>query len=378
MATFQLKKGTDTFDLDTAGAVSKSGVALGTWSTGDTNQVVISKAGGTIPIDVTWQFNADNHLILQANGADVFDFSASTSPQPFFRTENALLRVRPDKNKSFEFTIKGEWDLDANHNLTLTVNGVKSVLDGFIQDPRGRFMYHVFDKRDLTRESVLGFVGAWESLTTDDGVPKLKFTYQRADQTTDVFELPAAVTVNRTTNQFMYEYDKGGQTRRLQFVGELRINENFEITYSVDRQESSSGQQQVAATTFKFGAVFHRNDFTGELQLAIKKLDGSGGTTVTIGGNFTAMLGTTQLVAGFSFSQMRNGAVVSTTIGFNGRLVLKDNGEITWNFQRNATSMSINVNVHVQVGDARVDGRLNLESAGGKVVGVRFLLGVAF
>jgi len=96
------------------------------------------------------------------------------------------------------------------------------------------------------------------------------------------------------------------------------------------------------------------------------------------GGNFTAMLGTTQLVAGFSFSQMRNGAVVSTTIGFNGRLVLKDNGEITWNFQRNATSMSINVNVHVQVGDARVDGRLNLESAGGKIVGVRFLLGVAF
>jgi hypothetical protein len=378
MATFQLKKGNDTFDLDTGGTVSKAGVSIGTWSTNDANQVVISKPDGTVPIDVAWQFNADNHLVLQLNGADAFDFSAATSPQPFFKTENAVLLVRPDKNKSFEFTIKGEWDLDARHNLTLTVNGVKSVLDGFIQDPRGRFMYHVFDKRDLTRESVLGFVGSWESLTTSDGVPKLKFTYRRADQTTDVFELPAAVTVNRTTNQFMYEYDKGGQTRRLQFVGELRINENFEITYVVDRQVSSSGQQQVASTTFKFAAVFHRNDFTGELQLAIKKLDGSGGTTVTIGGNFTAMLGQAQLVAGFSFSQMRNGAIVSTTVGFNGRLVLKDNGEITWDFERNATAMSINVNVHLQVGDARVDSRLNLESAGGKIVGVRFLLGVAF
>ena len=235
MATFQLKKGNDTFDLDTGGTVSKAGVSIGTWSTNDTNQVVISKPDGAVPIDVMWQFNADNHLVLQLNDADAFDFSAATSPQPFFKTENAVLHVRPDKNKSFEFTIKGEWDLDARHNLTLTVNGVKSVLDGFIQDPRGRFMYHVFDKRDLTRESVLGFVGSWESLTTSDGVPKLKFTYQRADQTTDVFELPAAVTVNRTTNQFMYEYDKGGQTRRLQFVGELRINENFEITYVVDR-----------------------------------------------------------------------------------------------------------------------------------------------
>jgi hypothetical protein len=144
----------------------------------------------------------------------------------------------------------------------------------------------------------------------------------------------------------------------------------------VDRQ-ASSWDSSSRLNDFQVRAVFHRNDFTGELQLAIK----AGWllrNDVTIGGNFTAMLGTTQLAAGFSFSQMRNGAVVSTTIGFNGRLVLKDNGEITWNFQRNATSMSINVNVHVQVGDARVDSRLNLESVGGKVVGVRFLLGVAF
>ena len=61
MATFQLKKGNDTFDLDTGGAVSKSGAAIGKWSTNDSNQVVISKADGTITIDVTWQFNADNH-----------------------------------------------------------------------------------------------------------------------------------------------------------------------------------------------------------------------------------------------------------------------------------------------------------------------------
>src|SRR4029450_6428491 len=193
MATFQLKKGTDAFDFDTAGAVTKAGAAVGKWSTNNTNQIVITKADATtVPIDVTWAFNAHNHLVLQSGGTDVFDFSAAGNPQPFFKTEDAVLQVRPDKNQAFTFALRGEWDIDANHNLPLPVNGVTCVIDGFVQDPRGRFMYHFFDKRDLTRETVLGFVGSWESLTSGDGAAKVKFTYKRSDQTTDTFELPAA------------------------------------------------------------------------------------------------------------------------------------------------------------------------------------------
>jgi hypothetical protein len=378
MPTFPLTKDSDTFDLDTAGTVSKGGAAVGTWSTNPTNQIVITKPDGTsIAIDVGWRFNLDNHLTVQAGGGGVFDFCKAANQRPFFKTENAVLHVFPDQNQAFAFQLRGEWDLDAHHDLAFTINGVTSVINGFIQDPRGRFMYHFFDQRDFTRESVLGFVGAWESVTVD-GVPSLKFTYKRADRTTDVFELPAAITMNRSINQFMYEYDKNGQRHRLQFVGELRINENFEITYVLDRQVAQSGTEQIASTSFKIAATFKRNDFTGDLELAVKKQDGTPGTTITLGGQFTAILGTTHLVVGFSYTQVRDGAVVSSTFGFNGKLLLKDNGEINWEFQRNATSMSININAHVQVGDARLNGLLNLVSANGKVVGVRVLLGIAF
>lgn len=379
MATFQLKKSNDTFELDTAGVVTKAGAPFGTWSTNDTNQVVITKPDSdTVLVDVVWKFNQDNHLVMHVGDADVFDFSQAGPTRPFFKTENAVLHVFPDQNKTFQFSLKGEWDLDKNHNLTFTITGMASTIVGFIQDPRGRFMYHFFDQRDLARESVLGFAGTWESVTSAQGVPMLKFNYRRANQTPDVFELPAAVTVNHTTNQFMYEYDDKGKKRRLQFVGELRLNENFEIVYVLDRQSSQTGQELVATTTFRLAAMFKRNDFTGELELAIKKADGSPGTSIIIGGNFTAMLGPNQLVVGFAFSQLRNGTVVTTTVGFNGTLALKDNGEITWDFQRDATQMSININAHIQVGNARVNTLLNLRSAGGKVVGVRVLLGVAF
>lgn len=379
MATFQLKKGADIFDLDTAGAVAKGGAPFGKWSTNDTNQLVITKPdASTVALDVVWKFNPDNHLVVQANGADVFDFSQAGPSKPFFKTEDALLKVFPDVNKAFQFTLKGDWALDKNHHLTLTVSGTTSTIVGFIQDPRGRFMYHFFDQRDLARESVLGFAGAWESVTSADGKPMVKFAYQRKNQPAGVFELPAAVTVNRSTNQFMYEYDDKGKKRRLQFVGELRLNENFEISYILDRQVSQTGQELVASTTFRLAAVFRRNDFTGEMELAVKKADGTPGTTLVIGGNFTGMLGTTQLTVAFAFSQTRNGAVVTTTVGCNGALLFKDNGEVTWEFQRNAAQMSININAHIQLGDARIDGRLNLVSAGGRVVGVRALFGVAF
>ena len=377
MPAFQLKKGTDTFDLDTSGNVKKAGAALGKWSTNASNQIVVTPSSGTaIPIDVAWSFNDDNHLILKSGQDKVFDFSGS-SAKPVLKTTDAVLQVFPDNTQAFTFNLNGEWDIDENHNLSLTVGGVKSSIKGFIQDPKGRFMYHFFDKQDLTRESILGFVGAWESFTSADGKPMVRFKYKRANSTEDTFELPGAITVNRTINEFMYEYDKDGQRRRLQFVGSLNINENFQITYTLDRPVSQ-GKEQVASTTFTFGTAFRRNDFTGDIELAIKKTDGSAGASITVAGKFTAVLGPTQLSAGFAFQQVRNGAVVVSTIAFNGSLKLKDNGEITWEFARNATQMSINLTGQVQVGDFRLDGRLNLKSENGKVAGVKVLLGVAF
>ena len=377
--SFQLKSGADTFDFDLAGGVAQSGAAAGTWTTNGSNQIVLTKTdASTVNFDVSWTFNGDNHLVLQSGGTNLVDFSSANSNQPIYKTTNAVLNVSPDSQNAFNFDLHGSWDLDDQHDLTFTVNGVKSTITGFIQDPRSRFMYHFFDQQDLTQEFILGFVGSWSSTVTPDGKPMLQFSYNKEDGSQGTFTLPQSVTFNTSINEFMYEYDKNDQTFRIQFVGELAIGNDFHITYKLDRQESQ-GQQQVASTTFSLAAVFVKNDFTGELDLAIAKNDGSAGsTTITIGGNFTAQLGSTQLVAGFSFSQVRSGATVTNTVGFNGSLKFKDNGEVTWEFTMNATQLSINVQAQIQLGSARIDARLNLVSDNGKIVGVRALLGVAF
>jgi hypothetical protein len=377
--TFQLASGTDTFDFGLTGAVTKGGAAAGKWTTNKTNQIVLTKTDSTtIAFDVAWIFNADNHLVLQSGGADLMDFNRVDSNQPFYKTVNAALFVSPDATNAFNFQLHGTWQLDDQHDLTFTVNGVKSTIVGFVQDPRSRLMYHFFDQQDLTQESILGFVGSWNSIVSADGKPMLQFSYTLEDNTLGMFQLPLAATFNTGINQFMYQYDKAGQTFRVQFVGELQIDDNFQITYSLDRQVSQ-GQTQVAATTFKMAAVFTKPNFTGQLQVAIAKNDGTAGAmTITIGGNFTARLGTTQLTAGFAFSQIRNGATVTTTAGFNGTLRLQNNGLVTWEFTKNATQMSISLMGQIQVGNARINGLLNIQSAGGKIVGVRALLGVAF
>jgi len=92
------------------------------------------------------------------------------------------------------------------------VNGVKS---GCIQ------------KQDLTQESILGFVGSWNSTVAPDGKPMLQFSYTLEDGAQGTFNMPAAAAFNTSINHFMYEYDKGGQTFRVQFVGELHIDNNF-------------------------------------------------------------------------------------------------------------------------------------------------------
>lgn len=377
--TFQLKSGADTFDFDLAGGVAQSGAAAGTWTTNSTNQIVLTKTDGTtVAFDVGWGFNGDNHLILRAAGADLVDFSNADSNQPVYKTVNAVLIVSPDSGNAFNFQLHGTWDLNDQHDLTLTLNGVTSTITGFIQDPRSRFMYHFFDQQDLNQESILGFIGSWSSVVTPDGAPMLQFSYAREDGSQGTFKLPQSATFNTSINQFMYEYDKNDQTFRVQFVGELAISDDFQISYKLDRQESQ-GQEQVASTTFQMAAVFSKKNFTGELDLAIAKNDGSpGSTTITLGGKFTAQLGSTQLVCGFSFSQVRNGATVTTTAGFNGSLKFRDSGAITWEFTTNATQLSISVQGQIQLGDARIDGRLNLVSENGRVVGVRALLGVAF
>src|SRR5262245_61470770 len=98
MATFSLTQGTDSFDFDVFGSVNEDGTNVGTWTTDASNNIVVTKSDGTtIPFTVDWAFNADNQLVLSAGGQPVFNFNTVAGNKPFYATQNAVIKVRPDK-----------------------------------------------------------------------------------------------------------------------------------------------------------------------------------------------------------------------------------------------------------------------------------------
>jgi hypothetical protein len=388
MAGFQLTKGLDTFNLDTLGAVTDSaGKPLGKWSTsGDAdNRIVITPSGGGAPtaIDVGWKFDGNNQLcILNTSGKLIFNFHSVAANRPFYSTLNAVLQVRPDQNNVFGFDLHGDWDIDAKHNLLFKTKTVTSSVDGFIQDTRSRFMYTFFNKQDLTQKSILGFVGHWDFPNANQkvGLAKLDFVYDKTGGQHGTFILPKGVTIDRVVNQLMYEYDKQGHKFRVQFVGLLEVSEDFQISYTIDRQVSGTGEQQVAQTKITVQAAITKKDFSGNVEFVLLKQDGStGSTTIAIGGSFTAMLGKTKLQVGFAFQQTHGVNVIPSSFAFNGTLTFGGGGQIQWAFEKNATSMTLSIAVtDIQLGKARADFRLNLKRQDGSLVGVQALFGISF
>ena len=382
MAGLQLTKNNETFLIEPLGTVSQNNVAVGKWKTDQTNKIVVTRNdNSTIPFDVVWEFNSDNQLVVSAAGKK-FNFTEVPANVPRYETQDAVLLVKPNKDQAFSFELRGDWALSESHDLSITINGKASVIDGFVNDPRSRFMFHFSNKKNLLQGSVLGFVGDWSEFVDATGQPRLKFVYKRAGQADGEFVLPKGVVVDKSMNQLMYEYDKDGKKRRIQLVGTLMISDDFQINYSLDRQTSSDGQQQVASTTFNFNAAFKKNNFTGDLDLAIKKQDGTvGATTISISGKFTAVLGSARLLAGFTFEQNRAGNKTTTTFGFAGKLEFKQ-GSIQWAFTTDNTTtktITLAVNVDINIGNStQLDARLNLAMENGQLKGVTFFLGIAF
>ncbi len=380
-----------TWKFDIKGNVTEDDTSVGVWNTDENNNLVVyqTTATMTLPIDfsslgapiatlpVKWKFNTKNQLCIKnTDGTQLINFH-KTGGTPFYATRDAVLQVRPLMGFAFGFELRGEWDITDSHDLSFTVGTEVSIIDGFVQDSRSRFMYHFFDQQNIAINSVLGFVGQWQSKVVD-GVPMLDFSYKRADGTTDVFSLPGSMTIDRGTNQFLYQYDKDDQTFQIQLLGFLEVSDNFHITYTLDQQMSRAGEEQVASTTFTLQARYSNQKFSGELNLQLTRDDGTGGTELTLGGQMTAVIGRTQLRVGFSYSQMRDGDSVQSTFGFNGTLTW-DGGRVDWNFEHNAENTTLSISAQdIRLGSARADARLNLVSSDGRIQSVRFLFGINF
>ncbi|MEP6636022.1 MAG: hypothetical protein ABJB97_04795 [Acidobacteriota bacterium] len=379
MGTFTLKKEATTFDCSSLGKVKKGAADFGTWTTSKDNKIVIKGKDGTqTPIDVIWKINSFNELcVLDSANKSLFNFH-SDGVVPFFSANKAVLQVFADENEEFSFELRGEWDLTATHDLSITINNVTSVIDGYIDDPESRFSYHFFDK--VKNPFNVIFVGAWKQTTDDKGVPRLDFKYAREDGTSDVFSLPEEITIDRSVNQFVYQYNKKNKTRRIRLVGLLNVTPDFRITYSIDRQDSDEGSTDVKSTTFEIRAVLAKSKFEGEIELLVKKSDGKAGKTVLgLKGSFTARPGGNVIKVGFEFAQERNGAMTKTTVLFNGKLTLKNSlTEVQWEFgvADNVKTLVVTIS-DVKLGSVTVDSKFVLKSGNGNRE-VLLLLGFKF
>lgn len=387
MSGFSLKQNQDTYNFDLTGGVTLNGNAVGKWTTNKTNQIVVAKSdGSTVAFDVAWKFDENNHLVLSSGGTAVLDFNNVNGVQPFLATRNAVIVVRPDAGQLFSFELRGTWAVSKDNLLSVTLNNVQSTIDGFFFDPRSRFMYHFADKKNPLFASVFGFVGTWNFFVDkNDGTARAAFTYDKEPDAqgnkTGTFEMPSAVIINRSNNQLIYQYNKGNQTRQIQFVGTLAITPDFVINYALDRQTTGTGETQVNSTTFSFGAVVNKKNFTGDLELLLKKQDGTTDKgSLAIRGSFRGVRGSKSLQVGFSFEQTRGADKITTTFGFAGVLQAGPNNTIQWSFASNSATKTIDlaVNADIRFGKVSIDPVLNMKLANGQVVGIKFLLGVSF
>ncbi len=379
MSYFQITNGAIAYRFDMLGGVSITGNAAGSWTTNAANQIVATLAdSSTVPFDVSWLFNQKNQLTIQSLNAEIFNFSTA-GVQNSFTTRDTALIVKPDRQGAFTFTLQGDWNMTADHNLAFTVDGVASTLDGFVSDPLGRFIFHFANKDNVLETNVLGFAGSWQSKVDASGTPLLDFHYQTSSGE-KIFELPQAVAVNRSSNQLTYTYTKDNKTLSIDFQGTLMIGGDFQITYVVQRQVSSVGDEMVASSTLTFNATLTQPNLHGDLQLTLTKPDGTAGpSTLTIGGQCQGVLGKTTLQVGFTFTQTFGGAgnqitrtaAFSGTIGFNG-------GQVQWTFSTTGGAIDLAIGVDIKLGSIQLDARLNLPVDGGQTAGVTFLLGVSF
>jgi hypothetical protein len=379
MSYFQLTNGAIAYRFNTLGGVSIAGSAAGSWTTDATNQIVATLTdASSVAFDVTWLFNDRNQLTIQLQNTEIFNFSAAGIPNSFTTRDTALV-VKPDRLGAFAFTLRGDWDMTPDHNLAFTVGGIASTIDGFVSDPLGRFIFHFANKDNVLETSVLGFAGTWQSKVDASGTPLLDFHYQTSSGE-KVFELPKAVAVNRSSNQLTYTYTKGNKNLSINFQGSLMIGGDFEITYVVERQVSSGGDEMLASTTLSFGATLTQPNLQGDLQLTLTKPDGTAGTsTFTIGGQCQGVLGKTSLQVGFTFTQTFGGAgnQITRTAAFSGTLVFQG-GQVQWTFSARGGAIDLAIGVDIKLGPIQLDGRLNLPVDGGQTAGVTFLLGVSF
>ncbi len=346
MADFQLSDGTNTFDFDIAGNVSRAGALIGTWTVNEDNTIGIAKsAGGSSNIAVDWGFNATNQFELRQSGAVKFNFHGNDKVRPDLFVDHAVLNVAPDINGDFTFGVNADWKIDTGVNLQFIAGTVTSSIDGILNDTdRSEFSYIFFTKTGVSRHYVLNFAGKWQQ--NGSGID-VDFVYDKepaADGTpvTGTIHLPPGLTVDSTKNVLVYTVNKGTQTSRLELAGTLQVHSNFALTYVLDAQDDAG----IRSTTFSIAAdIKTANAGEGNLHLNIQRRDGM--QTIQIGGFYRGVIAGVALQVGFTYTRTVANTITRDTIGFSGEITVGST-DVKWNV-RASSGGTVSVDISAQV-----------------------------
>jgi hypothetical protein len=290
--------------------------------------------------------------------------------------DSAVLFIKPDSDRPFEFSIRPQWALTQSHDLAVTVNGKQSVIGGVISDRNSAFRFNFVDKLEVIEKFSLLFKGEWRQDAASGDPARLVYEYDIADCPKGRFELPNKLSIDNNSNVLAYSYKKEGRTRSVQLVGQFQYN-NFELSYGIERKSSAEGR----STTLKFAVDVTGATSDGKVTFELKKQDGlSSGTTLAIDGNYSARFDDGTLTLAFGFRQQTAaGTVAVRELTFGGQLQQKGGTAFTWELAMGGgvTNIAIAAN-QIRLGPVTADTKVKVAIQGGSVQGVQMLLGLSF
>jgi hypothetical protein len=377
MRTFDLKRGADTLTLTDTGKVNKGAAEVGTWGTNNKSQIVITEAGAASPVDVDWQFDANNHLCVAQAGKKVFDINGDLASTPAFRVDRAVMFIKPIETGTFEFAIRPTWNLNKTHDLVMTVNGKESAIDGVISDRNSAFRFRFVDKLEPIETFALLFKGSWHNSPDPAQPAAVVYEYDIDGAANGVFTLPNQLVVDNNSLVLAYNYDKAGRTHSTQLVGNFNFD-SFELSFAIERKSAAEG----SSTTLRFAVDVKGKSADGKIVFSLKRSDTGGVTTteLAIGGKFTARFKAGVLTVGVQFSQRTiNGAVAARELTFAGKLVQTSGTTFAWQLRAGNGSTEISISAsEVRLGTVGLSADLNVVMADGSTQSVRGMFGVSF
>jgi hypothetical protein len=352
-----------TWYLITDGSVADSTQAnrVGRWTTNDETHVVITPdSGEETVVEVAWRFNERNQLTLSQGDTELIVFAGPDAHPSFYLAKN-VLQVDPDGDGDFEFPLACVWGLNPDGSLQVSIRGVESKIDGFVEDGHSRLRYRFYDKDTEVFANSLVFSGRWER-TGDKNKLQLRFRLDDQDlEHPDLpLVLPGDVRVDPKRNHLLFTYHSASYgTRQLQFQGSLQLRPDWTLSFSIkDFTDASTGVRKSridVATTFQWDRV------EGGLELFVGKTATPTGQKLEIGGRLQAKIGTKGLDWTFAYLKDTTGAKPVITVATAAKFVWKD-GEVWLSYERSGVVTKAQVTAKLVKENFTLEGGVAIEN----------------